>query len=443
MTRREVTPTLRPTLPTRPERPALATALLAVAGLVVLALAAAPTAQATHDGPALEDDFEDPPLDAVRWPESGGANIQGDCGSASGSAALKFGGARHRFATTRGVDVADGGVVSFAIRFGEGPLYYGSCIDDNADRDMVVEYSVDGGTTWFRIARVDDTTKSWTSKAYAIPAPAQTGDTIFRWRQLGPDEFGRQHAAIDDVGIGAGLTAPTDVRARPGAEPGTARVAWSAPAETGGVGVDHYEVRRSSPGEAAHVVATADGGTTSVVDDGLDAGTTYRYTVVASNAHGESPPSEPAQVAGTGPVEPGVEAGEDVVRVEAPEVAVGAHVPDPEPPAARVEPRIQECTPRDVVCVGPSTPASLTHDLFTPTLVGEADASVRVGRVSAAVAPGFDGAIGVGPFGVGGPVPVTVCASTCEVPADPSATHEVDADVEGRVPHLGVDLDLP
>ncbi|UZN03288.1 endo-1,4-beta-xylanase [Cellulomonas sp. S1-8] len=81
-------------------------------------------------------------------------------------------------------------------------------------------------------------------------------------------------------------SAPTTVQATAGS--GTATVAWTAPAEDGGSPVTGSTVT-ASPGGAT---CTTDG--TSCVVPGLTNGRAYTFTVVATNAAGDSEPSAPS-----------------------------------------------------------------------------------------------------------------------------------------------------
>jgi hypothetical protein len=73
------------------------------------------------------------------------------------------------------------------------------------------------------------------------------------------------------------------------AEDGRAVVSWTAPAGDGGSAITGYTVR-TSPGEWT---ATTTGATSATVT-GLNNGTSYTFTVTASNVIGTSPPSAPS-----------------------------------------------------------------------------------------------------------------------------------------------------
>jgi hypothetical protein len=82
--------------------------------------------------------------------------------------------------------------------------------------------------------------------------------------------------------------APTGVSAVAG--DGAATVSWSAPADDGGSPLVGFTVT-SSPDS---IVVTAGPGASSVLVTGLTNGVAYTFTVVASNAEGNSVPSEPS-----------------------------------------------------------------------------------------------------------------------------------------------------
>ena len=168
--------------------------------------------------PGVFDDFE-PDIDLSQWSAFGGvvgttvaANSYG--GSVSPTHSLWFGDDNQRFATTRSLDASLGGTLIFQLRIsnGNGQLW------ENADlpgEGVVLEYSINGGSGWINIATFDTQgapyTQGWTAQQYPIPAGAQTGTTLFRWRQLGNSGSCCDHWAIDDVQILVGPTPPNIV----------------------------------------------------------------------------------------------------------------------------------------------------------------------------------------------------------------------------------------
>ena len=89
--------------------------------------------------------------------------------------------------------------------------------------------------------------------------------------------------------IGSAPGAPTDVRATPG--DASALVTWQPPSDDGGQPITGYTVT-ASPGTAS--ATTAD---TNATVTGLENGTAYTFTVVATNDIDDGPPSEPSNQA--------------------------------------------------------------------------------------------------------------------------------------------------
>jgi murein DD-endopeptidase MepM/ murein hydrolase activator NlpD len=108
------------------------------------------------------------------------------------------------------------------------------------------------------------------------------------WTGSGPDPWGAFDSGdywISGNPQNMGPSAPSVLAAAAGI--GSAWVSWAPPASDGGSAVSSYTVT-SSPGR---LTATVPAGATSAVMAGLSAGTSYSFTVTASNAQSMGPPS--------------------------------------------------------------------------------------------------------------------------------------------------------
>jgi hypothetical protein len=164
-------------------------------------------------GSGFFDDFE-PGIDLVQWSAFGGtvgstilATNYG--GSVSPVNSLWFGDSGSRFAITRSLNTTAGGAMSFYLRIAAGS----SSTWETADlpgEGIVLEYSVNNGTSWNIIGTYDTTIyNSWTLVQMPIPAAAQAASVLFRWRQLSHSGSGLDHWALDDVRINTVPTTPT------------------------------------------------------------------------------------------------------------------------------------------------------------------------------------------------------------------------------------------
>jgi uncharacterized repeat protein (TIGR01451 family) len=168
--------------------------------------------------PGVFDDFE-PDIDLSQWSVFGGlvgtdliATNYG--GSVSGVRSLWFGGDGPRLATTRAVNTTLGGTIAFQLRIagasGGGTFWEQA---DLAGEGVVLEYSVNGGGAWTVMGTFDTFgaayTLGWTAQQFPIPGAAQTGSTLFRWRQLSHSGGCCDHWALDDVQVLVGPTPPT------------------------------------------------------------------------------------------------------------------------------------------------------------------------------------------------------------------------------------------
>ena len=148
------------------------------------------------------------------------------------------------------------------------------------------EYSVDNGATWTRSSQLSVYSRS-------LALSGLQGGTVHQFRVF----------AVNAVGVGAPslvysatpmrLTAPSAPPSFSGFLSGTsAYLSWGTPLASGGTPVTGYEVWRSNDNGATWAIATT---TTNLVRsariDGLVAGMSNSFRVVARNAAGSSTPS--------------------------------------------------------------------------------------------------------------------------------------------------------
>ncbi len=131
----------------------------------------------------ITDNF-DPNIDDSQWSTIGNSNVNSNFGGSGNS--LFFTGGNYGddscFLTTTGVNVANGGEISFDLIFGNS-----SNGGENADagEDVALEYSIDNGNSWQSIAICDtEAYTTWTGISESVPIEAQTDGTLFRWTQL-------------------------------------------------------------------------------------------------------------------------------------------------------------------------------------------------------------------------------------------------------------------
>ena len=151
-------------------------------------------------GSGFVDHFN-PDIDWPQWLEFGGTvQATNHGGYVSGPNALWFGGDGSRFATTRPIDTASGGVLRFQLRLSEGDHLFWEAPDP--EDGVVLEYSTDGGTFWVNMAEYAPGKYSgWTYQELAIPPGALGAGVLFRWRQLGNSGYCCDNWALDDVEV--------------------------------------------------------------------------------------------------------------------------------------------------------------------------------------------------------------------------------------------------
>ncbi|MBK9175171.1 MAG: hypothetical protein IPM46_02305 [Flavobacteriales bacterium] len=125
------------------------------------------------------DAFDAPPSGV--WTAIQGGSSSQVCGSSSGSA-LYFNGNGQRHAQTLGYNCTEGGFVRFKLKIANDAP---PCEDADPGDDVVLEYSTNNGLNWNVIATYNESAyPAFTPINAAIPAGAQTGNTMFRIRQL-------------------------------------------------------------------------------------------------------------------------------------------------------------------------------------------------------------------------------------------------------------------
>jgi hypothetical protein len=166
------------------------------------------------------------------------------------------------------------------------------------------------GTTLASVFKSNSNSKTWTKVSYDLTAYA--GQTVQLWfnvhqdQSVPPDDSSMY---LDDVSVTSSQATATQPAAPSGviatAGNGTATVSWTAPA-TGGSPITGYTVTPYIGGTAKP--ATTVGGTaTSATVTGLANGTSYTFTVTATNAIGTGPASAASNaVTPTTPTTPGV-----------------------------------------------------------------------------------------------------------------------------------------
>lgn len=170
----------------------------------------------TSGGGVFFDDFE-PGIDLPLWSAFGGTvgttvRATNYGGSVSGVNSLWFGDGGTRHATTRPLDTSPGGVISFSLRLASGSSSPWEQVDALPAEGVVLECSVNGGTTWTELGRYANTTYyAWTPVTLSIPSGARAASTLLRWRQLAHSGAVYDHWALDDVRVdtsGGGVTPP-------------------------------------------------------------------------------------------------------------------------------------------------------------------------------------------------------------------------------------------
>ncbi|MBX3100897.1 MAG: T9SS type A sorting domain-containing protein [Bacteroidetes bacterium] len=155
---------------------------------------------ATAGAFAFSDDF-DPDIDSALWVIDGGrithaTQVYEGCGAVAWYGLYFDGYPAPRYARTYPLDVSAGGTVSYSLRVGGG----GTCDNIEAGESVLFQYSTDGGSVWTTLT-THATNIGWTTFNPAIPAGAQTPNTLFRWWQTAQDAANDANWALDNVSI--------------------------------------------------------------------------------------------------------------------------------------------------------------------------------------------------------------------------------------------------
>ena len=156
------------------------------------------------------DDF-DPNIDNTQWSSISGAIANSKFAGKGNS--LFFSNNASRNANSIGADVSKGSSLSFDLIFGNGS---NGGEDADAGEDVVLEYSLDGGSKWTLLKTYDtEAYTKWTTISEAIPQVAQTSNTSFRWRQLTNSGVGFDEWGLDNIKISQTPSVPSPIFGTP------------------------------------------------------------------------------------------------------------------------------------------------------------------------------------------------------------------------------------
>ena len=155
---------------------------------------------------SIVDDF-DPGEDPFMWGDIQGGIVSTICGGGATGNALYFDGTNaDRYAETAPVDATTCGNIDFCLFMGNTASGGAPCENNETGEDIILEYSIDNGTTWLPIATYAQSL--WDGANYQqcfsepMPVGAQTVSTMFRWRQVAFGAFaGSDNWSLDDVNI--------------------------------------------------------------------------------------------------------------------------------------------------------------------------------------------------------------------------------------------------
>jgi PKD repeat protein len=150
-------------------------------------------------GVTIQDDFESNTLSSSLWSTSYGTNVGSTCSSIDGQYSLAFYGVSgQRYATTVGLNLLQGGTISF-------DLEQGSCEYADSGEGIYLQYSTDG-LNWINIQYFYPSSTTTTYYCTAtIPTGAMTMNTQIRLAQLLNSGSSYDNLIVDNFSIDAGL----------------------------------------------------------------------------------------------------------------------------------------------------------------------------------------------------------------------------------------------
>ena len=150
-------------------------------------------------GVTLDDDFESAGLSTLLWSANYGTYVSTNCTAIDGIYSLVFyGTSGARSATTVGLNLLQGGTISF-------DLEQGSCEYADSGEGMYLQYSTNG-YTWYTIQYFYPSSTYTTYNCTAtIPSGAMTANTQIRLAQLSNSGSSYDNLVVDNFSIDAGL----------------------------------------------------------------------------------------------------------------------------------------------------------------------------------------------------------------------------------------------